>query len=75
MESRKRCRHPGGAVIKPDGMNVLLPCVLEEKEIHRNVTVIVSQCKVCGHIEISWERQDDTEDEILGDLDPVPDDE
>ena len=47
---------------------------MEDKEIHRNVTVTVSQCSVCGHIEISWERQDDTEDEILGKLGPEPED-
>ena len=53
---------------------MLLPCLMEDKEIHRNVTVTVSQCQMCGHIEISWERQDDTEDEIFGELGPEPED-
>lgn len=70
----KRCRHPGGITIKPDGVNKLLPCLLEDKEIHRNVTVTISQCQVCGHIESSWERQDDTEDEIIGALGPEQED-
>lgn len=74
MNKKKRCRHQGGVTIKPDGVNELLPCPMEDKEIHRNVTVTVSQCSVCGHIEISWERQDDTEDEILGELGPEPED-
>lgn len=66
----KRCRPPGGITIKPDGINELLPCLMEDKDIHRNVTVTVSQCLMCGHIKISWERQDDTEDEIFGELGP-----
>jgi hypothetical protein len=41
---------------------------MEDKDIHWNVTVTVSQCSVCGHINISWERQGDTEDEIFGKL-------
>ena len=72
MPQRKRCHHPGGMTIRPDGVSKLLPCLMEDKEIHRNVTVTVGQCSVCGHIEISWERQDDTEDEIFGKLGPEP---
>lgn len=51
----------GGVTFKPDGMNELDPCVYEEIEKYRNVTVTVCRCKKCGHIEIMWERQDDTE--------------
>ena len=74
MQQRKRCRHPGGAIVKPDGIHPLLPCVMEDKEIHRNVTVIVRQCPTCGHVEITWNRQEDTEDEIISELGSIPDD-
>lgn len=51
-----------GVVIKPDGINELDPCVYEDIEMYTNVTVIVSRCKNCGHIEISWLRQSNTEE-------------
>lgn len=56
-----KCEHPGGIIIKPDGVNELDPCVYEDVEKYKNVTVIVSRCIYCGHIEISWVRQEDTE--------------
>lgn len=37
------------------------PCEYELKQAFRNVTVEVLQCKKCGHVEISWKRQDNTE--------------
>ena len=43
-----------GYSIKPDGINDLDPCLYEDIEIHTNCTVIVSRCKKCGHVEISW---------------------
>lgn len=70
----KRCRHPEGVTIKPDGVNKLLPCQLDLKEIHRNVTVHVFQCPVCGHVDLSWYEQDDSEHIILGELGPEPED-
>lgn len=48
-------------VIKPDGVNELDPCVYEEIERYANVTVSILRCKKCGHIEIEWFRQEDTE--------------
>lgn len=58
----KKCSFPNGIVIKPDGVNILDPCVYKEIERYANVTVSVSRCKVCGHTEISWYRQEDTEE-------------
>lgn len=58
-----KCTFPDGMIIKPDGVNELDPCYYVEKEIHRNVTVIVSVCKNCGHVMLSWLKQDNTEDE------------
>lgn len=72
---RARCRPPEGVSVKPDGINRLDPCLYEVKEVHTNVTVTVSQCKRCGHIDIGWERQDDTEDITYEELGPEPDDE
>ena len=52
----------GNITIKPDGVHELDPCIYEDIEMYTNVTVIVSRCKKCGHIEISWMRQDNTEE-------------
>ena len=74
MSGRCRCRFPEGIVIKPDGINRLDPCVYVQKEMHTNVTVIVSQCKNCGHISLEWHRTDEPEDFIDEPLDDEPDD-
>lgn len=58
------CQFPDGMVIKPNGMNELDPCAYEVIERYCNVTIEVLRCKRCGRTEISWFRQDDTE-EIL----------
>lgn len=58
----KKCQFPGGLVIKPDGKNELDPCIYEEVERYRNVTVSVMRCKRCGHVEVSWTRQENTEE-------------
>ena len=41
--------------------------VYETIEIHRNVTVEILRCKNCGNTEILWFRQENTEDEWVGD--------
>lgn len=56
-----RCNHGKGDIVKIAGVPVD-PCVYEEVEAYRNVTVRVLKCKRCGHTEIEWERQEDTED-------------
>lgn len=58
---RQKCTFPDGVTIKPDGINPLDPCIYQTVEIFRNVTVEVMQCKKCGHVEIVWHRQEDTE--------------
>ena len=58
----EKCSFGDGITIKPDGVNELDPCRYELVEKHRNVTVEVLRCKKCGHVEIMWHRQDDTED-------------
>ena len=57
-----KCCYPNGLVIKPDGQNELDPCIYKDIEMHTNVTVIVSKCINCGHIELSWIRTEETED-------------
>ena len=47
-----------GYSIRPDGIHDLDPCLYEDIEIHTNCTVIVSRCKKCGHVEISWIKND-----------------
>lgn len=61
-EKRNKCSWGEGITIKPDGIHELDPCIYEDIEVYRNVTVIVSRCKRCGNIVISWKRQEDTED-------------
>lgn len=58
----EKCCFPPGITIKPDGKNELDPCIYEEVECYKNVTVHVMRCQRCGHVEISWERQEDTEE-------------
>lgn len=58
----EKCHLPPGITIKLDGVNELDPCIYEEVECYKNVTVHVMRCQQCGHIELSWERQEDTEE-------------
>ena len=60
------CSFGEGITIKPDGVNELDPCVYEDIEIYANVTVIISRCKKCGKIELSWLRQENTEQIGIG---------
>ncbi len=60
-----KCSFGCGVKILPDGKHELDPCIYKTLEEHKNATVRVLQCKKCGHIEIEWERQDDTTDEEL----------
>ena len=48
--------------IKPDGVNELDPCLYQEIEAYKNVTVHILRCVRCGHIEVEWKRQDNTID-------------
>ena len=57
-----KCEFPNDMIIKPDGINELDPCIYEVIEKYANVTIEVLRCKNCGHIEISWHRQEDTEE-------------
>ena len=62
MEDKKikKCSFPHGVLIKPDGENELDPCIYVEEKRYQNVTVIISKCKNCGTVDISWLRQPDT---------------
>lgn len=57
-----KCEFPNGMVIKPDGVNELDLCIYEVVENYANVTIEVLRCKNCGHTEISWYRQENTEE-------------
>lgn len=56
-----KCTFPNGIVIKPDGVNELDPCVYREVERYVNATVVISECEKCGHIDIAWFAQPNTE--------------
>ena len=57
-----QCEWPEGFTVNVGGLADVEPCLFEDIEMHTNVTVIVSRCKVCGRVELSWIRQEDTED-------------
>lgn len=57
----QKCSFGVGVKVLLDGVHELDPCIYEEIERYRNVTVIVSRCKRCGNIDISWIRQENTE--------------
>lgn len=67
--SGNKCSFGVGVTVKPDGINELDPCTYEDVEVHTNVTVVVKRCQKCGHIELVWHRQEDTEDIVDGDWD------
>lgn len=66
--TKHKCHFPEGVSIKPDGENELEACQYVLMQEYKNVTVQVWQCPVCGHIDISWKRQDDTEEVINDEL-------
>ena len=55
-----KCSWPEGLTIKPDGQNELDPCIYDQVEEYENVTVRILRCRKCGHIQIEWERQENT---------------
>lgn len=57
----EKCKFPEGVTIKPDGIHELDPCEYEQVAVYKNVTIEVLRCVRCGHIEISWVKQDNTE--------------
>lgn len=57
-----KCQFPNGLMIKPDGINELDPCIYIPEQCFTNVTVTVSKCQRCGNIDISWQRQSNTEE-------------
>jgi NMD protein affecting ribosome stability and mRNA decay len=63
---KKKCSCPDGIEMKINGIPVD-PCVYKTIEIHHNVTVEVSRCIHCGHVELSWYRQDNTESRMAVD--------
>ncbi len=56
-----KCKLPDGVIIKPDGVNELDPCMYMTTEIYANVTVEIRECTVCGHVDVVWHRQENTE--------------
>ncbi len=56
-----KCEWPEGIIFKPDGVRELDPCVYEEVERYKNVTIVITRCKKCGNIDILWTRQENTE--------------
>lgn len=60
-----KCKFSDGSVDIRIGDTSIDPCRYKLTEIHKNVTVEILECPVCGHVSIGWKRQDNTEDIIL----------
>ena len=60
-----KCQFPEGMADVRIGNAPLDPCKYVLSEIHRNVTVEILECPVCGDVSIAWYRQDNTEDIIM----------
>lgn len=63
----KKCSFGEDVDVKICGIPVD-PCVYQDIEVHKNVTVVVKRCMNCGNIELEWHRQEDTEDFTGDDL-------
>ena len=57
-----KCTVPDKITIRIDGENDFDACLYKTVKAYRNVTVMIDVCKKCGHTEISWTRQEDTEE-------------
>ena len=55
------CEHKNGDISNLFGITID-PCIYKEIEAYKNVTVIISKCVNCGANDISWKRQEDTEE-------------
>ena len=55
------CKHQNGSISNMFGIPVD-PCLYKQIEAYKNVTVIISKCVRCGTIDISWKKQEDTEE-------------
>lgn len=61
-EEIKKCSWGEGVSFRPDGVHELDPCIYEDVQIIKNVTVIVSRCMRCGNVVIGWKLQDNSEE-------------
>lgn len=62
VTAMSKCSFGDGVEMSIGGLIDIDPCVYEDIEAYRNVTVVISRCKNCGNVEIHWVRQDDTEE-------------
>lgn len=56
-----KCNFEDGVEMRICGVPVD-PCIYETVETYRNVTVEVLRCTKCGHIELQWRKQENTEE-------------
>ncbi len=63
-----KCEFPDGIEIRPDGVNLLDPCVYETIEYYTNVDIEIVRCKNCGNVEVWWHRNENTEKIDLDEL-------
>lgn len=60
-EKPEKCSWGDGISIRPDGEHELDPCIYQDVQILKNVTVVISRCIRCGHMSFGWMEQDNTE--------------
>lgn len=57
-----KCKFLDNAIVKPDGINELDPCLYETEAVYTNCIVEISKCVNCGNISVSWRRTDRTQE-------------
>ena len=57
----KKCEYPEGVHMEIAGIPVD-PCVYETEAVYKNVTVEILKCRNCGHVDVTWYAQENTED-------------
>ncbi len=60
-EEKPKCSWGEGISFRPDGEHELDPCIYEDVQIFKNVTVIISRCIRCGNISMGWQFQKNSE--------------
>lgn len=66
MGNKHECIFPDEITPKTNTSHLLDPCQFRVSEIYRNVTVEVLTCPICGAVSISWRKQENTENIVLG---------
>lgn len=59
-QNNHKCDMGNVKLVAPNGHEID-PCLYEVVEEHDNCHVEVLRCKYCGHVEISWRKENESE--------------